>query len=103
MTPHLADTPLYRNRAPDPARACAPVISRRSRPSSPSDRARFVGGGADKDIGLAWRILAIFSGHCTCAATASSSPNTGPRGGPSAPSPCPRRLARAELGWTIWD
>jgi RimJ/RimL family protein N-acetyltransferase len=28
-----------------------------------SDRARYIGGGADKDIGHAWRVLAILSGH----------------------------------------
>ncbi|MEO1541610.1 MAG: N-acetyltransferase, partial [Pseudomonadota bacterium] len=33
------------------------------RPFAMSDRARFVGGGADKDEGHAWRILAILAGH----------------------------------------
>jgi RimJ/RimL family protein N-acetyltransferase len=104
MTPHLADTPVIQTkrltlRAPRPAdfEALAPFIM--------SDRARFVGGGADKDIGHAWRILAIFAGHWHLRGCgifiAEHRTEARPVGsiGPWFPGDWPEE----ELGWTIWN
>lgn len=69
-----------------------------------SDRARFIGGGADKDIGHAWRVLAILSGHWHLrgfGTFVAEARNTGePVGsmGPWFPGDWPEQ----ELGWTIW-
>ncbi|MBF9058256.1 GNAT family N-acetyltransferase [Rhodobacterales bacterium HKCCSP123] len=104
MIPHLADTPVIETdrlilRAPRAAdfEALAPFIM--------SDRARFVGGGADKDIGHAWRVLAIFSGHWHLRGygifVAEHRAGGRPVGsvGPWFPGDWPEE----ELGWTIWD
>jgi small subunit ribosomal protein S16 len=102
MTARLTDTPVLQTerltlRAPQAAdfEGLAPFVM--------SDRARFVGGGADKDIGHAWRTLAILSGHWHLRGSAPSSPsrNSGqPIGsmGPWFPGDWPEQ----ELGWTIW-
>jgi RimJ/RimL family protein N-acetyltransferase len=69
-----------------------------------SDRARFVGGGADKDIGHAWRVLAILSGHWhlrgfgTFVLTDRATGQPIGSAGPWYPGDWPER----ELGWTIW-
>lgn len=104
MIAHLADTPRIETdrlvlRAPRAAdfEALAPFIM--------SDRARFVGGGADKDIGHAWRVLAIFSGHWHLRGygifVAEHRAEGRPIGsaGPWFPGDWPEE----ELGWTIWD
>jgi RimJ/RimL family protein N-acetyltransferase len=69
-----------------------------------SDRARYIGGGADKDIGHAWRVLAILSGHWHLRGfgtfVAEDKATGQPTGsmGPWFPGDWPEQ----ELGWTIW-
>jgi hypothetical protein len=69
-----------------------------------SDRARYIGGGADKDIGHAWRVLAILSGHWHLRGfgtfVAEDKATGQPIGsmGPWFPGDWPEQ----ELGWTIW-
>ncbi|MCU4651296.1 GNAT family N-acetyltransferase [Roseibacterium sp. SDUM158016] len=103
MTARLADTPVLTTsrltlRAPEASdfEAFAPFVM--------SDRARFIGGGADKDIGQAWRVLAVLSGHWhlrgygtfVMVETASGRPIGS--AGPWFPGDWPEE----ELGWTIW-
>ncbi|GAA5073226.1 GNAT family N-acetyltransferase [Roseibacterium beibuensis] len=103
MTPHLTDTPVLeterlRLRAPKSSdfEVLAPFVM--------SDRARFVGGGADKDIGHAWRVLAIITGHWHLRGfgtfVAEVKETGAPIGsvGPWYPGDWPEH----ELGWTIW-
>ncbi len=104
MIPRLADTPVLTTerlilRAPQASdfEALVPFIT--------SDRARFVGGGADKDLGVAWRVLAIFAGHWhlrgygifVLADRVSGRPMGS--AGPWHPGDWPEQ----ELGWTLWD
>ncbi|WP_445943058.1 GNAT family N-acetyltransferase [Roseicyclus sp.] len=104
MTPCLINTPVLTTerltlRAPQAADfdAIAPFIT--------SDRARFVGGGADKDIGHAWRILAIFAGHWQLRGTGvfimADRQTDRPIGsvGPWYPGDWPEQ----ELGWSVWS
>lgn len=104
MTARLSHTPVLTTerlilRAPVAADfdAIAPFIT--------SDRARFVGGGADKTIGDAWRILAIFAGHWQLRGfgvfVAEHRTDARPVAsiGPWYPGDWPE----AELGWSIWD
>jgi RimJ/RimL family protein N-acetyltransferase len=104
MTPRLIDTPMLSTerlmlRAPQASdfEAIAPFVT--------SDRARFVGGGADKGLGVAWRMLAIFAGHWHLRGTGVfilTDRNTGrPIGsaGPWYPGDWPEQ----ELGWWIWN
>lgn len=103
MTPHLADIPVLWTerlmlRAPKASdfEVFAPFVM--------SDRARFIGGGADKDIGHAWRMLAIISGHWhlrgwgTFVAEDRTSRQPVGSVGPWYPAGWPEH----ELGWTIW-
>ncbi|AHM04043.1 GCN5-related protein N-acetyltransferase [Roseibacterium elongatum DSM 19469] len=103
MIAHLTDTPVLRTerlvlRAPKASDfdALVPFIT--------SDRARFVGGGADKTLGDAWRILAIFAGHWHLRGfglfVAEDARTGTPIGsvGPWYPGDWPEH----ELGWTIW-
>ncbi len=103
MTPHLVDTPILRTarlilRVPEAGdfRTLAPFVM--------SDRARFVGGGADKDIGHAWRALAVIAGHWhlrgygTFVLTDKATGTPVGSAGPWHPGNWPER----ELGWTIW-
>ncbi len=70
-----------------------------------SDRARFIGGGADKDMAHAWRVLAILTGHwalrgygvfvCTRKDTGAIVGSMGPW--------YPVSWPEQELSWTIWD
>jgi RimJ/RimL family protein N-acetyltransferase len=103
MTPHLADTPVLETerlilRAPQASdfEVFAPFVM--------SDRAGYIGGGADKDIGHAWRVLAILSGHWHLrgfGTFVAEEKATGlPIGsmGPWFPGDWPEQ----ELGWTIW-
>jgi RimJ/RimL family protein N-acetyltransferase len=70
-----------------------------------SDRARFVGGGADKGQGHAWRILAALSGHWHLRGfgifVAEEKAGGTPVGslGPWFPGDWPE----PELSWTIWS
>lgn len=103
MTPHLTDTPVLTTerlilRAPEASdfEVFAPFVM--------SDRARFIGGGADKDIGHAWRVLAILTGHWhlrgygTFVLTDHASGRPIGSAGPWHPANWPEQ----ELGWTIW-
>lgn len=104
MTPHLADTPVLDTerltlRAPQASdfEAIAPFVM--------SDRAVYVGGGADSDIGNAWRALSNLTGHwalrefgvfvCTRKDTGRVIGSMGPWFPAGWPEP--------ELSWTIWD
>jgi RimJ/RimL family protein N-acetyltransferase len=104
MTPALAHTPVLDTerlilRAPSHADfdAFAPFVT--------SDRARFIGGGADKDTGHAWRVLAILSGHWhlrgfgTFVMEERATGRPVGSAGPWFPGDWPER----ELGWTIWS
>lgn len=104
MIPRLSHTPVLETerlilRAPQASDFDA------LRPFITSDRARFVGGGADKDIGHAWRVLAIFAGHWHLRGfgnfVAEHRAEGRPIGsvGPWFPGDWPEQ----ELGWTIWD
>jgi len=104
MIPRLVDIPALETerltlRAPE-ARdldVLAPFVM--------SDRATFVGGGANKDIGHAWRILSILSGHWplrgygvyVLVPKGSDKPigSMGPWNPEGWPEP--------ELSWTIWN
>ena len=62
MTARLTDTPILETerltlRAPQASDFDSIV------PFVTSERAQYIGGGADKDMGHAWRILAILTGH----------------------------------------
>jgi RimJ/RimL family protein N-acetyltransferase len=104
MTPHLADTPRLMTerlvlRAPRASDfdVFAPAVM--------SDRARFVGGGADKDIGHAWRVLAILSGHWHlrgCGTFVLEDRAYGRAIGSAGPW-YPGDWPEAELGWWIWS
>lgn len=104
MTPQLAHIPALeterlRFRAPvaaDFEPFCAFALS---------ERATFVGGGPDKDVGHAWRMLATIAGHwqlrgygCFVAERKSDGRAIGSMG-PWHPEP----VAEQELSWTIWD
>lgn len=103
MTARLADTPVLETarlilRAPQASdfEVFAPFVT--------SDRARFIGGGADKDIGHAWRVLAILAGHWhlrgygTFVAEEKTAGRPIGSMGPWYPGNWPEQ----ELGWTIW-
>lgn len=103
MTARLENTPVIETerlilRAPQAAdfEVFAPFVM--------SDRARFVGGGADKEIGHAWRVLAVLSGHWHLHGfgifVAEEKATGQPVGsmGPWFPGDWPER----ELSWTIW-
>ncbi|MDG4649509.1 GNAT family N-acetyltransferase [Roseibacterium sp. SDUM158017] len=104
MTAHLADTPVLeterlRLRAPEAAdlEAYAPFVM--------SARARFIGGGADKDMGHAWRMLSVLSGHWhlrgygTFVMVENASGRPVGSAGPWHPGDWPE----PELGWSIWS
>ena len=74
-------------------------------PFTTSDRARFVGGGADKDANHAWRILATLIGHWQINGTgpfAMVDQATGTTIGSAGPW-FPLGWPEKELSWTIWD
>ena len=70
-----------------------------------TDRARFVGGGADCDPGRAWRIFSTLSGHWVLHGYGSfvyCDRETGRQigaAGPWFPGDWPER----EFGWTVWS
>lgn len=104
MTVRLADTPVLETRR---LILRAPLASDFDTlaPFLMSHRARFIGGGAETDIGHAWRILAILTGHWALRGTGTFvavDKDTGaPVGsmGPWFPEGWPER----ELGWSIWN
>ena len=104
MTAHLAHTPVLETerlilRAPKASDFDAYL------PFFTSDRARFIGGGSDKEAGLAWRVLAILAGHWHLRGYGTfvlEEKGTGrPVGsaGPWHPGDWPER----ELGWSVWS
>lgn len=104
MTPHLTDIPPLETerltfRAPEAADFDA------FKAFALSERASFIGGGPDKDIGHAWRMLAVISGHwqlrgygCFAVVRKDTGAVIGSMG-PWHPEPVPQK----ELSWTIWD
>jgi len=103
MTARLTHTPVLETerlvlRAPQAAdfKVFAPFVT--------SDRGRHIGGGGDKDIGHAWRVLALLTGHWHLRGwgtfVAEEKATGRPIGsmGPWYPEGWPER----ELGWTIW-
>ena len=103
MTPRLIDTPILTTerlilRAPEASdfEGFLPFVT--------SDRARFIGGGTDKTLGQAWRILAVVTGHWHLRGWGSFVMVTRTTGqpiglaGPWMPGDWPE----PELGWTIW-
>lgn len=103
MTAHLANTPVLETarlilRAPQASdfEVFAPFVM--------SDRARFIGGGADKTLGQAWRILAVITGHwhlCGWGSFVMQDRATGQPIGSAGPW-MPGDWPEPELGWTIW-
>ncbi len=104
MTPRLVDIPVLETerltlRAPQPSdfEVLAPFVM--------SDRATFIGGGPEKDVGHAWRILSVLCGHWHLRGfgvfVAVPKGTDRPIGsmGPWYPEPWPEK----ELSWTIWD
>ena len=104
MTPRLVDIPALETerllfRAPQASdfAVLEPFIR--------SDRARYIGGGADKDRRHAWNTLALLCGHwhlrgygsfvAVLKATGQPVGSMGPWHPITWPEP--------ELGWTIWD
>lgn len=103
MTPRLVDIPpleteRLRFRAPQAADFAV------FEPFIRSDRALYIGGGADKDTAFAWRVLSSITGHWHLRGYGSfvaELKSTGqPIGsmGPWHPITWPEK----ELGWTIW-
>lgn len=103
MTPRLVDTPVLATRRLI-LRAPEAADFERFAPFVMSDRARFIGGGAEKDIGHAWRVLAILTGHWhlrgfgTFVAVHRDTGQPVGSMGPWFPYDWPEQ----ELGWTIW-
>jgi len=104
MTARLIDTPILETerlslRAPQASDFDSIV------PFVTSVRAQYVGGGADKDMGHAWRILAILTGHWHLRGYGSfvlvdkATGETIGSAGPWHPGDWPE----TELGWTIWS
>ncbi|MEL6679419.1 MAG: GNAT family N-acetyltransferase [Pseudomonadota bacterium] len=77
----------------------------RLKPFLMTDRARFVGGGADKDETHAWRVLAILCGHWalrgygTFVAEERATSTPVASVGPWFPAGWPER----EIGWAVWS
>ncbi|GAB5448553.1 GNAT family N-acetyltransferase [Gymnodinialimonas sp.] len=104
MTPHLAHIPAQETerltfRAPEAQDFEA------FKAFALSERADFVGGGPDKDVGHAWRMLAVITGHwqlrgygCFAVLRKDTGAIIGTMG-PWHPEPTPQQ----ELSWTIWD
>ena len=70
-----------------------------------SDRATFVGGGADKDITHAWRVHAMLTGHWVLRGTGvfvCVPKDTGKPIGSMGPW-FPEGWPEQELSWTVWD
>ncbi len=104
MTPRLVDIPALET---ERLRFRAPQASDFAvlEPFARSDRARYIGGGAEKDKRHAWNILTVLAGHWhlrgygTFVAELKSTGQPIGSMGPWHPITWPER----ELGWTIWD
>jgi len=103
MTPRLTDTPVLtteRLMLRAPQASDFEVFA----PFAMSERAQYVGGGADKDMGHAWRILAIITGHWhlrgygTFVYVDKATGTPIGSAGPWHPGDWPEK----ELGWTVW-
>lgn len=104
MTPRLSHIPTLETerlilRAPEAVDfdAIAPFVM--------SDRATFVGGGPDKDIGYAWRLFAVLCGHWHLrgfGVLVAERKDTGAAIGSMGPWH-PEPVVEKELSWTIWD
>ncbi|MEO1313017.1 MAG: GNAT family N-acetyltransferase, partial [Pseudomonadota bacterium] len=104
MSPCLIDTPVLETRRltlrPVGPQDLDPAIAFLT-----TDRARYVGGGADKPVGHAWRICAILIGHWALrgngpfAMVDKSNGQTIGSAGPFYPAGRPE----PELSWTIWS
>ncbi len=73
-------------------------------PFAMSDRAKYVGGGSDCDLGKAWRIFAIIAGHWVIRGYGTfvyCERETGTPIGSAGPW-FPGNWPEPELGWTIW-
>lgn len=104
MTPHLTNIPTLETerltfRAPE-AQDFDAFAS-----FALSDRAAFVGGGPEKDIGHAWRMLATIIGYwqlrsygCFAVVRKDTGGVIGSMG-PWHPEP----IVEKELSWTVWD
>jgi RimJ/RimL family protein N-acetyltransferase len=103
MTPQLENTPVLETER---------LILRAPRASDfevfaafvTSARARFIGGGADKDIGHAWRVLAALCGHWHLRGFGTFVAEEKATGAPigSMGPWFPGNRPEPELGWTIW-
>ncbi|MEM1272838.1 MAG: GNAT family N-acetyltransferase [Pseudomonadota bacterium] len=74
-------------------------------PFAMSERAKFVGGSTDCDLGKAWRIFAIMAGHWVARGYGTfvfCDHNSGRPIGSAGPW-FPGNWPEQELGWTIWD
>ncbi|MBO6604323.1 MAG: GNAT family N-acetyltransferase [Roseicyclus sp.] len=103
MTPTLAHTPVLETERlilRVPQASDFPVLA----PFVMSDRARYIGGGADKAIGHAWRVLAILTGHWPLRGFGTFVLEDKATGLPigSAGPWYPEGWPEKELGWTIW-
>ncbi|MFK7869155.1 MAG: GNAT family N-acetyltransferase [Roseobacter sp.] len=103
MTPRLVDTPVL-----ETERLTLRAFGAQDLPAAvaffTTDRAQFVGGGADKDETHAFRVLSILIGHWvingfgTFAAVEKSTGATVGAFGPWFPKGWPER----EIGWSLW-
>jgi len=103
MTAYLTNTPVLETdrlilRAP------APEDFEVFAPFAMSDRAVFVGGGADKGVGHAWRMLAIITGHWHLRGFGTFVAELKETGKPigSMGAWYPGDWPEHELGWTVW-
>lgn len=74
-------------------------------PFAMSDRAKWIGGGEDCDLGKAWRIFAIIAGHWVARGFGTfifCDKATGRPIGSAGPW-FPGNWPEEELGWTVWD
>lgn len=104
MTPHLAHIPTLET---ERLTFRAPVAAdfEAFKAFALSERATFVGGGPDKDVGYAWRVLATITGHwhlrgfgCFAVVRKDTGGVVGTMG-PWRPEPYPEN----EFSWTVWD
>jgi RimJ/RimL family protein N-acetyltransferase len=104
MTPHLTHIPVLETerltfRAPEAADFEV------FKTFSLSERATFVGGGPDKDVGYAWRMLSTITGHWHLrgfgiyVVTRKDNGRIVGSMGPWHPEP----IVEKELSWTVWD
>ena len=104
MIAQLSDTPVLTTerltiRAPQPSDVDATI------PFLMSERASWVGGGLDCDMGKAWRIFSILAGHWVLRGYGTfvyCDRETGRPIGGAGPW-FPGNWPEQELGWTVWN